>query len=85
MLRSTGIRRTVLACGLAAALLAPLPARADAGEPSTGGSKQGVVMAVLCGAGINISRTTPIPIVVTVTAVACMGMLMDAMLTPDPL
>lgn len=84
MNRSKRPRGTLVALGLAALLLAPLPARAvDGNTPDTGSSMVGVVFAVICGASISITRMLPVPIVVATGAVACFGMLVDAMATPD--
>jgi hypothetical protein len=84
MHRSKRPRRTLVALGLAALLLSPLPARAvDGTEPPTDSSVVGVIFAVICGASISITRMLPIPIVVASGAVACFGMLVDAMVTPD--
>ena len=86
MFRSNRSSRTLVALGLAAVLLAPLPARAvDDVAPPTGGSPAGVIFAVLCGASISINRMAPgVPIVVAVGAAACLGMLLDAAASPDP-
>lgn len=84
MNRIVCLRRPLAALALLAALLAPLPARAGDLDPSTGESWVGVVFAVICGASISINRFAPgTPIVVAVGAVACFGMLVDAMATPD--
>ena len=84
MHRSKRPRRTLVALGLAALLLAPLPARAvDGSSPDTGSTMVGVVFAVICGASISISRMLPIPIVVATGAVACFGMIVDALASPD--
>lgn len=75
----------VAAAALALTLLAPLPTRADETPPRGDGSPLGVVFAVLCGAGVSISRLAPgVPIVVVVTAVSCLGMFIDGFASPDP-
>lgn len=84
MTRIARLRRPLAALALLAVLCAPLPARAEDPEPPAGESWVGVVFAVICGASVTINRFVPgTPIVVVVGAVACLGMLADAMATPD--
>ena len=84
MHRSKRPRQALIALGLVALLLAPLPARAvDGTAPPTDSSMVGVIFAVVCGASISITRMLPVPIVVATGAVACFGMLVDAMASPD--
>lgn len=83
MLHSKPLRHAVVATGLAALSLAPLPVRAAGTDAPPAGSPAGVVMAVICGASIAIARIQPVPIVVAVGAVACFTMLADAWATPD--
>jgi hypothetical protein len=74
----------MVALALAALLLAPLPARAvDGTDPPSDSSLVGVVFAVVCGASISITRMLPVPVVVATGAFACLGMLVDAMVSPD--
>lgn len=84
MHRSKRPRHTLVALGLAALLLAPLPARAEDGTaPPTDSSIVGVAFAMICGASFAIVRILPVPIVAATGAVACLAMLADAMATPD--
>ena len=88
MLRNDSLRRGIAALALLAVLLpGPSPARAaDVADvpPPQPTSLLGAFMGMACGAGINVSRTAPLPIVVTVTGVACALMILDALTTPDP-
>lgn len=84
MFRFERLRRPLAALALLAVLCAPLPARAEDTAPPAGESWVGVIFAVICGASISINRFVPgTPIVVVVGAVACLGMLADAMAEPD--
>lgn len=84
MTRIVRLRRPLAALALLAALCAPLPVRAEDPGPPAGESWAGVIFAVICGASFTINRFAPgTPIVVVVGAVACLGMLADAMATPD--
>lgn len=84
MNRIVRLRRPLAALAFVAALLAPLPARAEEPLPPAEESPIGVIFAVICGASIHINRQLPgLPIVVVVGAAACLGMLVDAMATPD--
>jgi hypothetical protein len=84
MHRSKSPRRTLVALGLAALLLAPLPVRAgDGTAPPTDSSMLGVCFAVICGASVSIARAIPVPIVAATAGIACLAMLADAMATPD--
>ena len=77
-------RRTLVALGLAALLLAPLPVRAEDGTaPPTDSTMLGVCFAMICGASFSIARVVPVPIVAATGAIACLAMLADAMATPD--
>jgi peptidoglycan/LPS O-acetylase OafA/YrhL len=91
MLRHSRLRRgaAVLAFALA---LSPVAARAQSpapGSPDGRGtvgpeSAVGVLMAVVCGASINVARYVPAPIVIAVAGASCIVGLLDALLTPDP-
>ena len=88
MLRNDAIRRGVSAFALVA-LLTPGPSLAQTSTlPGADGSQTdslvGAFMGVACGAGIGVARRAPLPIVVTVTAVACALMMLDAILSVDP-
>ncbi len=87
MHRRNTLRGTLAALALVA-ILEPVPALAleDAaagdGTPVTD-SIAGALMSVACGAGLNVCRYAPLPIVVTVTIASCALMMLDAWSTPD--
>jgi hypothetical protein len=88
MHRNNSLRRGIAALALVALLL-PGPLHAQATDATQTPSPQptslvGAFMGMACGAGINVARTAPLPIVVTVTAVVCAMMLLDAFTSPDP-
>lgn len=85
MFRFDRSRRALAALALVALLFAPLPGRALAEDvPDPEGTKAGVILAVICGASLSLSRLAPgVPIVVSVAIFSCLGMLADAMTTPD--
>ncbi len=89
MLRLRWLRRGLAALALVA-LLAPGSLRAETTveSPDSSGatvtSLVGALMGAACGAGINICRVAPVPIVAAVTVASCFLMVMDALATPDP-
>src|SRR2546421_3414444 len=87
MLRNRSIRRGVSALALAA-LLIPGFAFAQttdtAPEATSPDSLVGALLALACGASINVARVSPQPIVCTVTVVVCALAMIDAVMTPDP-
>jgi hypothetical protein len=87
MLRIVPIRRGVAALALVAALLpGPSFAQVQVSSEAPGAQPASVVgafMGMACGAGINVARHAPLPIVMTVTAVVCALMILDAVTTPD--
>lgn len=86
MFRIPEVRRAIAAVALVS-LFAPGPAFASAPARSGGASNDslmGAFMSVACGAGINVNTTIPTPIGITVTAVCCMLMMMDAITSQDP-
>ena len=85
MFRRFRASRALVAALLVAALAAPPMSRAQSGDPGSADSPMGPVFAVLCGAGVSLSRMVPgVAIVVVVTAAACVGMLLDGWSTADP-
>jgi len=84
MSRFDRLRPALALLALLAVLLAPFPARAEGDAAPPEDSPAGVIFAVLCGASFSINRMVPgVPIVVVVGTAACLGMLMDAMASPD--
>jgi hypothetical protein len=87
MFRVVAVRRAIASLALVA-LLAPGPSIVHASAlPGAGGAQTdsvfGAIMGAACGASIGVARRLPAPIVVTVTAVVCALMIMDAALTED--
>ncbi len=86
MFRIPEVRRALASLALVA-LLAPGPAFAQAPARSGGTSSDtlvGAFMSAACGAGINVNTTIPTPIGITVTAVCCFLMMVDAIASQDP-
>jgi hypothetical protein len=88
MIRNVSLRRGIAALALVAALL-PAPSLAQTSDVADAPGQQpasvvGAMMGIACGASINVARHVPAPIVVTVTAVVCAMMILDALTTPDP-
>lgn len=78
--------RAWLASGiLVLALAVPLPSVAQelSGGPATPDTLVGALLAVVCGASINVARVFPHPLVVATAIGSCAGAFLDAISTPD--
>ena len=67
---------------VAAQAQSPSAAPADRGAV-TPQSPVGVLMAIVCGASVGVSRFVPAPIVVAVAGASCLVALLDAVFTSD--
>ena len=88
MSRRRTLAALLIAATLACAPLVPVTHAQDAtasteGTSETVDSRFGVIMAVSCGGAARITTALPNPISLAITMIACMAMVIDALVTPD--